>query len=39
LVWTEDRGTLQFADLVHVTDEPDAPGPPIDLAGTISWSC
>jgi hypothetical protein len=39
LAWTGDGGTLQFADLVHVTGELDAPGPPIDLAGTISWTC
>ena len=30
---------LRFADLVHATDEPDSPGPPIDLAGTIAWTC
>jgi hypothetical protein len=39
LAWTPDRGMLRFADLVHVSDDPDAPGPPIDLAGTIEWTC
>ena len=39
LAWTRDGGTLRFADLVHATDDPDAPGPPIDLEGTIDWTC
>ena len=39
LGWTSVGGRLRFADLVHATDDPDAPGPPIDLEGTIDWTC
>ena len=39
LAWARDGGSLRFADLVHTTDDPDAPGPPIDLEGTIDWTC
>ena len=39
LGWTSVGGRLRFADLVHATDDPDAPGAPIDLEGTIDWTC
>lgn len=39
LAWTEDAGSVRFDRLVVDTSRSEASGAPIDLAGTISWTC
>jgi hypothetical protein len=39
LAWTEDAGGVRFDRLVVDTFRNERSGPPVDLAGTISWSC
>ncbi len=37
--WTNAGGTLHFAGLTQGTDYPTSSGAPIDIRGTITWTC
>ena len=39
LAWTEDAGSVRFDRLVVAPSMSGASGAPVDIAGTITWSC
>ena len=39
LHWDNHGGTMAFSGLIQDLRSPDATGDPIDLAGTITWTC
>ena len=39
IAWTEDAGSVRFDRLVVAPSMSGAPGAPVDIAGTITWSC